>query len=204
MYAIDPRRTSSAQWADVWLGIDVGSDIALANAMGREIIAAGLVNERFVAHSTTGFDAYAAAVEPYTLARAEEITGVPATVIRSLAHDYASARTGPDLLDARDHGAPQRNRQRPFAHQPRSAHGPCGALRLRPRTDKGPEQRAGWRGHGGVPQQAARIPGRRRIPSHGGSSKPCGGSMPGRARPSPLPHVRGDGSRRPPCALCHR
>jgi hypothetical protein len=33
MYAIDPRRTSSAAWADVWLGLDVGSDIALANAI---------------------------------------------------------------------------------------------------------------------------------------------------------------------------
>jgi len=32
LYAVDPRRTSSAEWADVWLGLDVGSDIALANA----------------------------------------------------------------------------------------------------------------------------------------------------------------------------
>ena len=31
LYAVDPRRTSSAEWADVWLGLDVGSDIALAN-----------------------------------------------------------------------------------------------------------------------------------------------------------------------------
>ena len=38
MYAVDPRRTDSAEWADVWLGIDVGSDIALANAVAREII----------------------------------------------------------------------------------------------------------------------------------------------------------------------
>ncbi|NIS31276.1 MAG: molybdopterin-dependent oxidoreductase, partial [Actinobacteria bacterium] len=58
MFAVDPRRTSSAQWADVWLGIDVGSDIALANAVGREIIAAGLVNDDFVRHSTSGYDAY--------------------------------------------------------------------------------------------------------------------------------------------------
>ena len=33
LYAVDPRRTSSAEWADVWLGLDVGSDIALANAV---------------------------------------------------------------------------------------------------------------------------------------------------------------------------
>jgi formate dehydrogenase major subunit len=91
MYAVDPRRTTSAQWADAWLGIDVGSDISLANAIGREIIEAGLVNEAFVDRATTGFDAYAATVKPYTLERAERETGVPAELIRRLAHDYARA-----------------------------------------------------------------------------------------------------------------
>ncbi len=93
MYAIDPRRTTSAQFADVWLGIDVGSDIALANAMGREIIAAGLTNQDFIRHSTSGFDEYAALVDSYTLERGEQITGIPAGVIRQLAHDYATAST---------------------------------------------------------------------------------------------------------------
>ena len=91
MYVVDPRRTTSAQWADAWLGIDVGSDISLANAIGREIIEAGLVNEAFVDRATTGFDAYAAAVKPYTLERAERDTGVPAELIQRLAHDYARA-----------------------------------------------------------------------------------------------------------------
>jgi predicted molibdopterin-dependent oxidoreductase YjgC len=91
LYAVDPRRTTSAQWADAWLGIDVGSDIALANAIGQEIIQAGLVNEAFINRATTGFDAYAAAVKPYTLERAERDTGVPADLIRQLAHDYARA-----------------------------------------------------------------------------------------------------------------
>ncbi len=93
MYAVDPRRTTSAQWADVWLGIDVGSDIALANAVGREIIAAGLANDSFITHATSGFEAYAAAVDEWTLERAEQVTGVPAAAIRSLAHDYATAET---------------------------------------------------------------------------------------------------------------
>jgi predicted molibdopterin-dependent oxidoreductase YjgC len=91
LIVVDPRRTSSAAWADLWLGIDVGSDIALANAVGREIIAAGLVHEPFVANATTGFEAYAEAVEPYTLKEAERITGVPADAIRELAHTYARA-----------------------------------------------------------------------------------------------------------------
>jgi formate dehydrogenase major subunit len=93
MYTVDPRRTDSAEWADTWLGIDVGSDIALSNAVAREIITAGLINTEFIEHATSGYEAYAASVEPWTLTRSEEITGVPADAIRALAHDYAKAPT---------------------------------------------------------------------------------------------------------------
>src|SRR5689334_21741115 len=91
LYAVDPRRTSSAEWADVWLGLDVGSDIALANAVGREIIAAGLEDETFIARATEGYEAYRTKVEPYTLEYAERETGVPAEAIRELAHAFAKA-----------------------------------------------------------------------------------------------------------------
>ncbi len=91
LYVIDPRRTSSAQWADGWLGLDVGSDIALANAIGREILAAGLENRAFVDRATSDFEAYRAAVQPYTLEHAEKITGVGTALVRELAHAYARA-----------------------------------------------------------------------------------------------------------------
>ncbi len=91
MYAIDPRRSESAQWADVWLGIDVGSDIALANAMAKIIIDEGLHHREFIDHATTGFDAYAELVAGYTLDRATEITGIPGDVIREMAIAYATA-----------------------------------------------------------------------------------------------------------------
>ncbi len=91
LYAVDPRRTSSAQWADVWLGLDVGSDIALANAVGREIIAAGLEDEAFIARATSDYEAYRTKVESYTLEYAERETGVPAEAIRDLAHAFATA-----------------------------------------------------------------------------------------------------------------
>ncbi len=93
MFAVDPRRTSSAQWADVWLGIDVGADIALANTVGREIIEAGLANREFIEHATIGFDDYAAAVDSWTLPRGAEVTGVPESAIRDLAHAYGSAES---------------------------------------------------------------------------------------------------------------
>ncbi len=91
MYAVDPRRTSSAEFADVWLGLDVGTDIALANTMAREIIAEGLHNQSFIDHATTGFDAFAASVEPFTLDEGERLTGVPAQAIADMAYAYATA-----------------------------------------------------------------------------------------------------------------
>ena len=93
LVVVDPRRTVSAQWADTWLGLDVGSDIALANAMGREILAAGLENRAFIERATSGFDEYREGVEKYTLAYAERETGVPAAAIRDVAHAYATAPT---------------------------------------------------------------------------------------------------------------
>ena len=94
LVAVDPRRTSSAQWADVWAGLDVGSDIALSNTIAREIINAGLVNREFVQHATAGFEAYCQSVQSWTLDRGEQVTGVPAEVIRQIAHMYAKAPRG--------------------------------------------------------------------------------------------------------------
>jgi formate dehydrogenase major subunit len=91
LFAIDPRRTTSAQWADRWLGLDVGSDVALSNTMAREIIHAGLHNETFVERATEGFEEYATSVEPFTLAEGERLTGVPGETIREVAHAYARA-----------------------------------------------------------------------------------------------------------------
>ena len=72
LIVVDPRRTVSAQWADTWLGLDVGSDVALANAMGREILEAGLENRAFISKATASFESYRDAVQKYTLAYAEQ------------------------------------------------------------------------------------------------------------------------------------
>ena len=91
MYAVDPRRSSTAKWADAWLGLNVGSDISLANAIGHEIIQAGLVDEEFIRRATVNFAAYRETVARYPLERAERDTGVPAELIRQVAHAYAKA-----------------------------------------------------------------------------------------------------------------
>ena len=91
LFVVDPRRTSTARWADRWLGLNVGTDIALSNTIAREIIAAGLANQGFIDRSTSDFEAYKASVEPWTLDVGEFVTGVPAEAIRQLAHTYAKA-----------------------------------------------------------------------------------------------------------------
>ncbi len=91
MFVVDPRRTSTARWADRWLGLNVGTDIALSNTIAREIIAAGLANQSFIDNSTSDFDAFKASVEQWTLDVGEFVTGVPADAIRQLAHAYAKA-----------------------------------------------------------------------------------------------------------------
>ncbi len=91
MYAVDPRRTSSAEWAAGHLPLHVGTDVALANAVAREILAAGLENRSFIENATSGFEDFRQNVEPYTLEYAEGVTGVAAALIREMAHAYARA-----------------------------------------------------------------------------------------------------------------
>jgi formate dehydrogenase major subunit len=59
--------------------------------MANEIIQASLANEEFIQRATAGFDAYKEAVSRYPLERAERDTGVPAALIKRLAHEYAKA-----------------------------------------------------------------------------------------------------------------
>ena len=91
LYVVDPRRTPSAQWADLWLGLDVGTDIPLANAIAREVIHAGLVNSDFVKHATVNYEAFRDSVEAWTLDETERVTGVPAAAIHELAHAWGNA-----------------------------------------------------------------------------------------------------------------
>ena len=145
LFVVDPRRSPSAQWADLWLGNHVGTDIALAHTIAREIIHAGLANTDFIQRATSGFDQYLAAVEPWTLERGAAVTGVPADAIREVAHAYAAGRPGTVVLDARHHRAPQRRRQRAGADQPGVAVRSRRPSRRRAEPIARAEQRAGRR-----------------------------------------------------------
>jgi formate dehydrogenase major subunit len=91
MVVIDPRKIDQVKKADKWLGLNVGTDICLANAVGHVIIEEDLYNKEFVERATKGFEAYKEKVSGYTPEYAEQITGVPADDIREVARLYATA-----------------------------------------------------------------------------------------------------------------
>ncbi len=91
LYVVDPRRTTSADWADGWLGLEVGSDIALANGVAKIILDRHLENSAFIEHATDDFAAFRECVAAYDLDRVSRETGVAPELIERMATDYATA-----------------------------------------------------------------------------------------------------------------
>lgn len=91
LYVIDPRRTPTAEWADGWLSLEVGHDVALANGVAHVILEEGLQNDAFIANATSNFEAYRKVVAQYDLQRVSKLTGVDPELIRRMARDFAKA-----------------------------------------------------------------------------------------------------------------
>jgi assimilatory nitrate reductase catalytic subunit len=92
LVVIDPRRTASAEKADLHLQIAPGTDAALANAMLYVVVRDGFVARDFVASRTSGFEGVRQAIRSYWPDRAERITGIPAHQIVEAAHLLGRAR----------------------------------------------------------------------------------------------------------------
>lgn len=86
----DPRRIELAEKAHWYLPLKPGTNIALINGMINVIIAEDLYDKEFVAERTEGFEEMKASVAKYTPEYVEEITGVPADLIREAARAYAT------------------------------------------------------------------------------------------------------------------
>jgi anaerobic selenocysteine-containing dehydrogenase len=93
---LDPRRTGRSAYVDEWLPVRPGTDVVVALAMIRHLAHTGRVAEDFVRrHCSDPEDALAAA-EPWTLARAAAVAGVPEDALFRLAEAYAA--TSPALV----------------------------------------------------------------------------------------------------------
>ena len=92
----DPRRSSSAERADIWLPIKVGSDGALLFGWLKVIIDEGLYDKDFVANWTVGFEELKQRVDEFPLDRVARLTGCDAETIAEAARMYAT--TGPAVI----------------------------------------------------------------------------------------------------------
>jgi anaerobic selenocysteine-containing dehydrogenase len=89
---VDPRNSPIAGIADLHLKLRPGTDGALALAMANVIISEGLHDREFVGQWTRGFEEFKTYASTFTLQRAEEITGVPAALIKEAALVYATTK----------------------------------------------------------------------------------------------------------------
>jgi len=97
--SIDPRYTdSAATFADQWIPIRPGTDVAVLGAMAYVIIKENLHDQHFVDTYTVGFDRfrdYILGLEDgveKTPEWAEAISGIPAATIAGLAREYAGTK----------------------------------------------------------------------------------------------------------------
>ncbi len=73
---VDPRRTATAEKADLYLQIKPGTDLALLNGLLRLLLDNGHIDENFIVQHTEGWDELCAMLKDYSLARVAEITGL--------------------------------------------------------------------------------------------------------------------------------
>ena len=89
LLAIDPRRTEMARLADLHLQLEPGTNVALFNGLGHVIANEGLIDHAFTSKRTEGLDEWVRTVAEYPPEQTEQITGVPAHLIREAARRYA-------------------------------------------------------------------------------------------------------------------
>jgi len=82
---IDPYYNETSRFADQHISIDVGTDAALALAIGGEIIRAGQEDREYLQRYALGFEEYRDECLTWTAERAHAVCGVPAQTIRDLA-----------------------------------------------------------------------------------------------------------------------
>ena len=88
---VDPRRTETADFADLHLPIRPGTDIALLNSMLHVLIREGMVDQDFIAEHTRDFEKVQAVVEQYSPQVAGNICGIDAPSIVEAALVFGQA-----------------------------------------------------------------------------------------------------------------
>ncbi len=94
LIVIDPRRTRTAEQADLHLAPRPGTDLALALGMLHLVVADGRVDEEFVRTRTNGWDGARAGAMAHWPELVERLTGVPVPQLREAVEMFCGAGTG--------------------------------------------------------------------------------------------------------------
>ena len=89
---VDPRRTATAQKADLHLPIAPGTDLFLLCGLANALIASGDVDEPFIRSHTQGFEGFRQDVHAHTLASSAERCRVPLSSLRRLVELWRSRK----------------------------------------------------------------------------------------------------------------
>ena len=88
---VDPRLNNSIAFADEWVPINPGTDLAFILGMAHVLVEQGLYDKDYVAANSVGFDEWASYLQNCTPEWAQEITGIDANTIERLATSLAEA-----------------------------------------------------------------------------------------------------------------
>ncbi|HSW27002.1 MAG TPA: molybdopterin-dependent oxidoreductase, partial [Burkholderiaceae bacterium] len=92
LIVMDPRRSELTRYAHRYLQFKADTDVALLNAMMHVIVEEGLVDQKFIADRTLGYDALAQNVKGYSPEAMAPICGIDADTIREVARLYATSK----------------------------------------------------------------------------------------------------------------
>lgn len=90
---VDPRRTDTAQFADLHLAILPGTDVALFNGMLHVMLWEGLLDMQYIRNYTEGFDALKETVREYTPKMVADICGISESDIIQAAKWFGAGPT---------------------------------------------------------------------------------------------------------------
>ncbi len=99
MIVIDPRRTETADLADVWLPVKPGGDAYLLAAIIGVLVDEGLTADRWLAENANGVDETTALFRGLPIAQLAERSGIDEDRIRSVARRIATAESVAVLED---------------------------------------------------------------------------------------------------------
>jgi len=88
----DPRRVPMVKFAEIFLNMRAGTDVALLNGIAHVIVSEGLQNDEFIREKTDGFELWKKSLQEFTPGKVEQITGVPKEDVVRTARLYGASR----------------------------------------------------------------------------------------------------------------